>query len=324
MKEIGGYFEFQPTSDNRYYHKDAIHLNSGRNALRYILLVQNIKKLYIPFYICNSVIEVLEYENIEYDFYHINTNFEIIDNISLYAKEKILYVNYFGLKDSYIYDDLFQQYSSSELILDKTQAYYSYRRDHTDTFYSPRKFFGVADGGLLYTDFKLDQNIDRDVSAERMIHLFGRCDLNASAYYPAYKVVEESLCNQPIKSMSKLSSALLDSQDDIQIRNIRERNFLYLHTFLAKFNEFYINVNKLNGPMVYPFVLNDSKLRTILIQNKIYVATYWIEVLDKVSNESVEASIVNNLLPLPIDQRYDLTDMQNIVSIIKEYFNAST
>lgn len=46
MKEIGGYFELElPLSQE--YHNNAIKLNSGRNAFKYILKSQNITKVYI-------------------------------------------------------------------------------------------------------------------------------------------------------------------------------------------------------------------------------------------------------------------------------------
>ena len=36
MKEIGGYFEFEQLVDNEYY-KDLLKLNTGRNALVYLM-----------------------------------------------------------------------------------------------------------------------------------------------------------------------------------------------------------------------------------------------------------------------------------------------
>ena len=44
MKEIGGYFELELASKEEY-HTSAIKLNSGRNAFKYILKAQNIKKI---------------------------------------------------------------------------------------------------------------------------------------------------------------------------------------------------------------------------------------------------------------------------------------
>ena len=54
MKEIGGYFGLEQLVSNEYY-KDLVSLNNGRNALLYLLKVRGIKKIYIPYYLCNSV-----------------------------------------------------------------------------------------------------------------------------------------------------------------------------------------------------------------------------------------------------------------------------
>ena len=57
MKEIGGYFELE-LNKNREYHKNALKLNSGRNALIFILMNLKPRKIYLPYYICDSVLEL--------------------------------------------------------------------------------------------------------------------------------------------------------------------------------------------------------------------------------------------------------------------------
>ena len=54
MKEIGGYFELENLISNEY-HKNLLALNSGRNALSYILKSKKIEKIYIPYYLCDSI-----------------------------------------------------------------------------------------------------------------------------------------------------------------------------------------------------------------------------------------------------------------------------
>ena len=66
MKEIGGFFELE-LPQKKEYHSKAIRLNTGRNCLEYILKSNNYKKIYIPFYICNSILEPIRKLNIEYE-----------------------------------------------------------------------------------------------------------------------------------------------------------------------------------------------------------------------------------------------------------------
>ena len=54
MKEIGGYFEL-----DRYrlpmLHEEALALNCGRNCLSYLIEARNIKKILLPYFMCNVV-----------------------------------------------------------------------------------------------------------------------------------------------------------------------------------------------------------------------------------------------------------------------------
>ena len=56
MDVIGGYFSLElPLIEE--YHKNAIRLNTGRNCLEYILRVRGYKKVYIPYYTCEVILE---------------------------------------------------------------------------------------------------------------------------------------------------------------------------------------------------------------------------------------------------------------------------
>lgn len=54
MKEIGGYIELD-TYHLPMLHEGAVALNCGRNALAYLLKAREIKRLWIPYSICDSV-----------------------------------------------------------------------------------------------------------------------------------------------------------------------------------------------------------------------------------------------------------------------------
>ena len=321
MKEIGGYFGLE-LPQKEEYHQSQIKLNSASNAFKYILKAQDISKVYLPNYICDSVIEPLEALKMDFEFYTIDEDFEIYEDIKLKDTERLYCVNYFGLKQKYI-STLVTTYGD-QLIVDNSQAFFELPIQHIDTLYSARKFFGVSDGSYLYTNSILEEDLEQDTSTDRISHLVGRIDQTAAEYYPNYILSENSLTDQPIKTMSKFTETILKSIDYKKIKLLRERNFLYLHSILAKYNSLDIDINILNGSMVYPFLWKDSLLRNELIKNKVYVATYWPEVLKRVSEESFEATFVHKILPLPIDQRYDLEDMKRIVNIIDKYIKKGT
>ena len=315
MKEIGGYFELE-LQEKEEYHKSALKLNSGRNCFKYILEVQKITKVYIPNYICDSIVEPLEELNIKYEFYNIDERFEMISELDVKENEKLLYVNYYALKAKYI-QQLSDKYST-KLIVDNTQDFFNLPIKNIDTIYSPRKFFGVSDGGYLYTNQVSNEEFDIDRSKDYS-QLIGRIENGASMYYDKYQQAEQRLVNSFIKSMSKLTTKILISIDYEDVKRKRVMNFNFIHKELKQFNKLDINLTDIKTPFVYPFMIDDNKLRDRLIKNKIYVAKYWNEVLVRETVNNYEKYFVNHIIPLPIDQRYDLGDMKRIVTIIQKY-----
>ncbi len=314
-KEIGGYFGLELNPEKKEYHPDALKLNSGRYSLQYIFQTKRYKKIYLPAYICDSVLQPIKKEGLSYEFYSINECFEPIFDKPIKDDECFMYVNYFGINNKNV-KNLISRYKN--LIIDNTQAFFALPCKGVDTFYSTSKFFGVADGAYLYTD-NTDRliHLERDTSFDRMFHLLKRIDISASDGYDLFLKNGEYFDNCGLKSMSKLTEAILGSINYEKCRDIRNSNFSFLHKELSKHNGLNIDVGKLNGPMIYPFLNDKASLKEKLIENKIYVATYWKEVRDRVSEYSFEDNLVNCLIPLPIDQRYNLEDMKYIVKFIK-------
>jgi len=314
-KEIGGYFELA-INEGRFLHDDLVKLNSGRNAFEYALRLVRPSKVYFPKFTCDVMLEPLAKLGIEYAFYSIDENLEIIDAPKLKKGEVILYTNYFGMKDKYS-RKLSEIYKES-LILDCSQAYYFKPLKTGHTLYSPRKFFGVSDGGLLSTNKLLAENFATDVSTDRISHLTKRLELGAEAGYRDFKINDESLVDQPILSMSILTRRLLGTIDFAHSRKKRHENASFLHSKLGSLNQLKVELKSASPLMVYPLLIDAPGMRERLIANKVFTALYWPNVLEWCGEEELEYCLSKNLLPLPIDQRYDSNDMKRIVAIIKK------
>ena len=314
MKELGGYFELE-LNKGKHYHRGALALNSARNCFKYILQAQQPSKVYLPAYCCDSLVEPLISEGVEYSFYHIDEMFELVELPNLKPTETLLYINYFALKSEYI-TTLHQKYST-QLIIDNTQAFFEKPIEGVDTFYSPRKFFGVADGGYLYTQHLLDIELEQDQSAEKFTQLLGRYENSASAFYADYQSAETSLINQPIKWMSKLTQGILKSIDYEKIALTRQRNFWAMHAMLGQQNKFNNISLKDFVPMVYPYLTENTDVRGQLIDNKIYIAKYWMDAIER-ANEA-ERQMIEQVVFLPIDQRVSFMEVQEVRGLINEY-----
>ena len=319
MKAIGGYYSLElPIVKRDYIHKDGIHLNSGRNALEYILRsISDIKSLWIPYYTCDVVLEPLRKLNISYSFYSINDFLELADDIKLGTNEYILVTNYFGIKDAYI-RDLSAKYSN-RLIIDNAQAFYAMPLDGVKMIYSPRKFVGIPDGGIAYIDKGLDINdFEQDISYNRCIHLLKRLDLGAEAGYADFRENSQLMKNQAIKRMSNLTWNMLHSIDFESVKRQRNENFNRLHEKLSDVNQLHIpDMDTFACPMVYPFFSFDLSLKKRLIENKIFVATYWPNVLESCKPSDIEYQLANQIIALPIDHRYGIEEMDYIIKMIK-------
>lgn len=316
MEAIGGYFSLElPLREE--YHKEAIKLNTGRNCLEYILRARKYGKVYIPYYTCEVVLEPFKKLGISFEFYHVDINFEIRDKFTLNANEGLLYTNYFGLKQQYV-EQLAEQ-NGTRLIVDNTQAFYAKRVEGIDTFYTCRKYFGVADGAYLYCNERLDEDIEQDESYNKMSHLLKRIDLSAEQGYADFRKVDDGLDNQPIRRMSKLTRRMMQSIDYEKASKIRRENYQYLHESLGSKNDLELSLDEDAVPMVYPFMAPVKDLREKLIKNKIFVARYWPNVLDWTNEKDIEYLLAYQMQPLSIDQRYCKKEMDFIIKTIKDY-----
>lgn len=313
METIGGYFSLE-LSLREEYHKDAIRLNTGRNCLEYILRARNYNKVYIPYYTCEVILEPFRKIGVEYEFYHVDINLEIRDEIKLKVGEALIYTNYFGLKQRYV--EQLAEMLGPRLIVDNTQAFYAKPINGIDTFYTCRKFFGVADGAYLYTDKLLDEDFEQDESYDRMVHLLKRIDLSAEEGFVDFRRADDGLDNQPIRKMSKLTLRIMQSIDYEAAAMKRRENYLMLHKVLGEENNLELLFEDDAVPMVYPFLAPIKGLREKLIENKVFVARYWQNVLDWTTKDDIEDLFAYQMQPLPIDQRYGVDDMKRIIDII--------
>jgi len=314
---IGGYFELELKKGTEY-HQKAKHLNAARNAFEYVLRCKKIKRVFVPRYMCNSMLQPLERLGISYAFYDLDKKLRpIIDNSDDQDKA-VLVVNYFGILNNTIREIVSKNPSS---IVDNSQAFFSKPISGIDTIYSPRKFFGVPDGAYLYSDYSIDVELQQDISHNHCDFLLQRIDLSPEDGYSSFLGNEERLDNNPIRRMSKLTQTLLSSIDYEFARKRRNENFFFLHENLRDKNELtaLIESNAIDGPMVYPFMTRDPSLREKLHKNRIYVATYWNDVFERTDENSLEWQLAKYMIPLPIDQRYVLSDLSSVFDLIQSY-----
>lgn len=317
MKEIGGYIEFE-----RNYlpqlHEGAVALNCGSNCLAYLLRARKIRTLWIPYFLCDCVEEVCRKEGTEVCFYRINGDFTPDAELQLNDDAWLYIVNFYGQLTSEQLSGLVRRYQ--RVIVDNAQAYFDMPVPGADTLYTCRKFFGVPDGAFLYTDAKLDVELPRDESFDRMRFLLGRFEQSASNFYEEYAANNDALSYEPLKAMSRLTDNLLRGIDYDRVKRIRTENYRYLSKRLDGIN--LLKLRDIEGAFAYPLLLKEgSEIRKALIRQKIYIPTLWPNVP---RDGSLEDKYAQNILPLPCDQRYGEEEMEMIVMAVLQCMKKTT
>ena len=313
MKEYGGYIEFE-VNRMPMLHDGAIALNCGRNCLAYLIESKKIRKLLMPYYMCDSVFDVCHHMGVEMQFYHIDAHFRPVD-LEPDAESWLYLMNYYGqLSDEYLAE---MKAKYDRVIVDHAQAYFQEPPANTDTLYTCRKFFGVADGAFLYTDGVLGRELPQDESFERMHFLLGRFERSASEFYSENVANNALFDHEPVKAMSKLTDNLLRGIRYDFVKQRRTMNFRHYHDKLKEINQ--LELRDAEGAFAYPLLVSSgAKLRKALQQKKIYIPTLWPNVLDETPETSLEYKFANDLLSLPCDQRYDEADIGFIIKTIME------
>lgn len=314
MKEIGGYIELD-TYNLPMLHNEAIALNCGRNCLAYLIQTKNIKNIILPKFLCSSVENVCKREKINVSFYSIGKDFLPV-NISLREDEWLYIVNYYGQIDNHIIQELLDKYE--RIIIDNAQAYFQMPLKNVDTLYTCRKYFGVADGAFLYTDKMLDKELSIDESFERMHYLLGRFERTASEFYSEYSRNNHFFVDEPIMKTSKLTMNLLHGIDYEFVKQRRTENFTILHNEFKHINKLELTIPE--GAFMYPlYIENGYAIRKKLQEKKIYIPTLWPDVFKYCEDTDLEYDLARNILPLPIDQRYGIEEMQYMIEIINQH-----
>ena len=317
-KEIGGYLEMEQFTGEEYY-SDLYKLNLGRTA--FILLLQNIEhsRVFIPRYICSSVVDSARNAGFNVVLYDIDEDLKPVwENADAPSDEDILYlVNYYGqLKEATI---LKYRNLSNNLIVDNAQAFFDRPVEGVHTLYSPRKFFGLCDGAYLATD--IDIHIDAlspDSSLNRIKYLVGRMEESGAEHYSEMLAASRTFADEVPRRMSPFTQNMLKGINYEFVKKRRCDNYRILSELLPSDNPFTKSLPEC--PFAYPYMHKDGvSLRKYLADKKIFVPTNWSYLINVMPEDSLEYRWSSDILPLPIDQRYGECEMKIIADAVKAF-----
>lgn len=331
---------------------------SGRSALSIIFENLNFNNGYVllPEFICtDSIYPLLKKKNLVPLRFEIGKNFEQeIEKITFAIKKvntkkirAILFCNYFGIKDpintAYEFKKL---YPEIPIILDSVQdlsglKLWEERSKWTDwQIYSFRKSLPIPDGGLLIGSGigKTKLNITSkainfsalqfQLSSIRNNFLFlenknpNKIELEKE-YIDLLKKIKKIPYNSiPITKFSEFLLSKINIEEVINLRNI---NFKYFSKEIKRFDFIELIENTRVNPesnFIPVFIKKYSrkKLQSFLKTRQIFCPIHWTQPRDIYKQASINGKYFSdNILSIPIDQRYTKNDMDRIIETINEY-----
>lgn len=299
------------------------------------------KTVCLPPFTCQTVIEPFVKAGFEVVTYPLDSNFDAKVNdilqVLVSSNAKILLIHkYFGFNTIHNFNDLVYILKQKGIIIieDCTQSLFS-QFDRVDADYfvgSLRKWCGAPDGGFAVckTGVFYNKPIDEDytlieakkragVSKYRYLyHHQGEKQSFLSDYAQAEIILNAQKKLYTIGSLSKNIYSQLDVP--LMIKR-RQRNYKYLFDAIKDIKDIkpaFNNISSQICPLYFPVVCQDrTSIRNLLRNNDIYAPIIWpkAEALPEICNEV--QYLYDNLLCIPIDQRYCIDDMERIASVLR-------
>lgn len=316
---IGGYFGLELPQGKGEYHRDAWRYPSARAAFLALLRAAPPSAIWMPWYLCDSMLEPPAIARVPLHRYRLDEQLRILD-AQPGANDWLLYVNYFGICERNI-EDALKRFNPHQVIIDNSQAFFSRPANCLATLYSPRKFFGVPDGGYLVTQLDMpsaQSTADDEDSVAHCQHLLQRLGGEPENGFASFAASEASLAHRTDRRMSRLTQALLNSIDYEAIRTQRSLNFAALHTRLAAHNRFPAVQHAPDGPLCYPFLPDNDCPPAALHAQRIYAPCYWPEMAALKDVAAFESALAQKTLFLPCDQRMAPEATERLLHVVTE------
>lgn len=335
MREVGSEFWLEQELRTLTHERDGIYVLSGRTAIDLIIqdVVKNrqVRNVYMPAWCCDSMIAPFLAHGTQINLYDVSFDGGVncLTDSTVYTD--IFYVtNYFGYENTLPVETIKEFKDQGSVILyDSTHSFlmendpYLALADYS--FASIRKWMGVVGGavvnGVKDCDLKPYPFLACKEEAMRMKKAFieGDTSVDKQVFLGLYAEFGHHLAEDyQSYEMDDLSYGLYKSEDLSAMRRKRKENAKYLHEHLksVKFiGELTDNAVPLFVPVFFDTTEQRNAVRKKLIEAQIYCPIHWPK--PTLIPADFEANkIYDTELSLICDQRYDLTDMERMVTLI--------
>lgn len=312
---------------------NALYFDSGRSALRFLLKGIPCKKVLLPGYICQSVRDCFA-PDCQAIYYEVDQDLKInwSDLLEKCTDDvDVVYLHYFNGYIGAEYDLKALQDKKQEkgfvIVEDTTHSLFSAAYTAGDyCVCSLRKWFPIADGGVLYTKNSLTpeefpentwwvEKTGAMAAKDRYLRGMDECKQD---FLDTFAHAEECLDQQTTPfAMSAASRERLKTVDCHDLAKTRQRNFQILKDRIP--GAATASGGKGQVPLFFTMrAENRDQMRKYFAQHNIYCPVHW-PLYEELRGYS--GAVWNNKteLSIPIDQRYGEADMLYICDVYQRF-----
>lgn len=331
---IGGEFELTAIPNVKAKSTGFYSYASGRTALYQIL--KSIKlttlKVWLPDWLCESMIDAVKRAGIDYRFYSLNCNLQmdvtkfVEKNRPISENDAIVLVNYFGLVDvNQTIAELSSLKVHSIIIEDDVQALFSFlNENHTADycFTSLRKSIAAPDGGLVRTKYDMPQVTATNTFSVHKLQgamIKGAANENTddNVYLTHFIQGEDLIENNYESVMSDEATRIFIDTDFQTVAQKRKENAKYLQAELLKLGiKPILPITENKTPLFVPIMVNNrDEIRKGLMKHGIFCPVHW-PLREDMKRLPMGTVMAEKELSIVIDQRYGIDDMNSIIEIL--------
>ncbi|MFY2763365.1 hypothetical protein [Arenimonas sp. MALMAid1274] len=324
-KGVGGYFSLERATARPArptpWPADALRVQSARAAITAVMRASGSRHVWVPHFICGAVRDALSAAGVVARPYPLSDLRGVPEDLPVDDADWVLCVDYFG-QSARACDQAIARFGPRRVLVDASQALFHRARPGASTVYSPRKFSGVPDGGILVTPLRVAPPAlaDEPASLHRTRHLHSRAAGNVAQGYLQYQEAERSLKDCRPQAMSRTTRGILDKIDWHEVADRRTGNHRILADALAQAG---IEVHALPAGSVPLCCAVPCKravdLREKLASEGVFTAMYWPDA-DVPGGDRVGQALRDSTLYLPCDQRYDAADMLDLSRVLLRHW----
>jgi len=349
MREFGSEFPEIILPDGFYNFLQGfgehVFVRSGREALA--LCAKSIRKnsgvALLPALSCDSMIAPFTLSGFTSAYYRLNKDLTIdcgylekmLNDVN---PDIVLTMNYFGLADTTKAIEVIKNHSENCIVVEdfshclfSLSEIFNNRIDYYAA--SLRKSLGINDGGILISKCSIDKTkvsqsdtdfvaLRRSAQAKKLLYNH-TCNSNVKLEFRAELSKAEHILNEfdDIYAMSDDSRARLELINYHYIARVRKEHYIKIKEELKATNGIEL-INSIlipTAPFSLPIIVpNQEIFQKELSRRGVYAPVLWPIRVEQSKTCHNSKYFSEHMLSIPIDQRYDYNDINDIASIIKE------